>query len=396
MLFKILNKYKIIIMQNRGRKVTNNNKTKLEIKYEESEKEEEKKVQDSGKESEVFVGKKKENKGIKKRSQSVKKLYVKPKFEEESYQDNEKNNIKEHKLSKSQKPKNTQNLEQRKPPKDYEKIWEIIKSMREAKKAPNDQMDEEYAYFFDPKRVERKTHKFQMLVFALLSSLTKGKINLAASMRLVNHGLTVDNIIKTDEEKIKELIRGCAFLNNKAKFLKKLATILKEKYNSDPPEDLQEVLKLPGIGPKMAYVYLELGCKKREGMIVDTHVHRITNRLKWVNDTKTPEETRKELESWLPKDRWVDLNLMLVAFGQTICIAPVPKCQECKLNKICGYGIERLKESNHTTSKSKSKSKKKGEKISPKDEEEEIAIETTSKIKRKTDDKKHAKKKAKK
>lgn len=378
-------------MQTRRSDDTIKNKKKIEIQYEELHDIKIKKLKEQPERS---YEKNKENQNLQKKSLSVGKSDVKAKYkfdektlEKDICSDTDK--IKIHNKSKSLiiKDFNKSKSEQIKPPKDFEKIWNIIKSMREAKQAPNDQMDEEWAYFFDPKREERTIHKFQMLVFSLLSSLTKGKINLQASMRLVNHGLTVDNILETDEEKIKELIRGCAFVNNKTKFLKKIATIIKDKYNYDPPEDLQEVLKLPGIGPKMAYVYLELGCKKREGMIVDTHVHRITNRLKWVSNTKTPEETRVQLESWLPKEKWVDLNLMLVAFGQTICQAPYPKCHECKLNKTCEFGINRLKEINlknlkNNNSKLKSRKNTK-EKISQEyDQQDNIK---TSFIKRKPD-----------
>ncbi len=176
-------------------------------------------------------------------------------------------------------------------------------------------------------------------------------------------------------------------LVQRATLIKKFAQILKENYNSDPPEELKELLTLPGIGPKMAHIYLQCCCDKIEGIAVDTHVHRICNRLKWVNETKTPEHTRKGLESWLPKELWSDINLVLVGFGQTICSAVAPKCSQCKLNRDCDFGIERLKKLNEKkTSKSRSKSKSKiiSEKLN---EEEQDQITTPKKsLKRTLDD----------
>ena len=92
----------------------------------------------------------------------------------------------------------------------------------------------------------------------------------------------------------------------------------------------------------MTHLYLQICCGKVEGIAVDVHVHRIANRLKFVKKTKNPEETRKQLENWLPKDKWEDINDLLVGFGQTICSALRPKCGECLLNKICEIGIENL------------------------------------------------------
>ena len=100
------------------------------------------------------------------------------------------------------------------------------------------------------------------------------------------------------------------------------------------PEDLESILKLPGVGKKMAYLYLANACNKNEGIGVDTHVHRISNRIGLVS-TKTPEETRKELESKIPQKEWQSINKVLVGFGQTICLPLRPKCKECDASKIC-------------------------------------------------------------
>ncbi|RWS21993.1 endonuclease III-like protein 1, partial [Leptotrombidium deliense] len=141
-----------------------------------------------------------------------------------------------------------------------------------------------------------------------------------------------------DESQIGELIKRVGFWKTKAKNIKKVANILKDEYNGDIPRTLEELLKLPGVGPKMALLAMNSAWNEVAGIAVDTHVHRIANRLAWVRKpTKQPEQTRKELESWLPKEYWNDINHDLVGFGQTICSAKNPSCSVCLNQKICPY-----------------------------------------------------------
>jgi endonuclease-3 len=241
---------------------------------------------------------------------------------------------------------------------NFKRDWDLVQKMRSKIEAPVDTMGAE---FCPDTSEERPIFKFQSLISVLLSSQTKDPITYAAMDRLIKHGLTVDNIIDTDEEEVKKIIHGVSFHNNKAKYIKKLAQMLKDDYNGEPPENFDDLMKLPGIGPKMAYIYLHVCCNKIEGIAVDTHVHRICNRLKWVDETKLPEQTRKDLQSWLPKKYWADINILLVGFGQIICKAVAPNCAECLLNKTCDFGIERLKEKSKSKSKSKSPFKVKEE-----------------------------------
>lgn len=96
--------------------------------------------------------------------------------------------------------------------------------------------------------------------------------------------------------------------------------------------------ELPGVGPKMAHICMQIAWGEVSGIGVDTHVHRICNRLKWVRKpTKTPEETRKGLEDWLPKPLWREVNHLLVGFGQETCLPRFPKCLECLNKDICPY-----------------------------------------------------------
>jgi endonuclease-3 len=235
------------------------------------------------------------------------------------------------------------------------KFWDQFKSiqkMREKQKAPVDTMGADCCP--DPKNKDRKTYKFQFLISLLLSSQTKDPITFSAMEKLIKHGLTIDNILKTAETEIKDLIYGVSFHNNKAKYIKKLAEVLHKDYEDDAPETLDKLLKLPGIGPKMSFIYLKYVCEREEGIAVDTHVHRICNRLAWV-ETKQPEQTRIKLQDWVPQNLWGEINELLVGFGQTICGAVAPKCEECLLNKTCDFGVQRIKLKKN---KSKSKSKK--------------------------------------
>ena len=120
------------------------------------------------------------------------------------------------------------------------------------------------------------------------------------------------------------------FHNLKTKYIKQTAEILRDKWNSDIPDTIEGLVSLPGVGPKMAYLTMSAAWGRTEGIGVDVHVHRITNLWGW-HKTQQPEQTRAALESWLPKDKWHDINNLLVGFGQTICLPVGRKCGDCKL-----------------------------------------------------------------
>ena len=125
-------------------------------------------------------------------------------------------------------------------------------------------------------------------------------------------------------------INKVGFHNLKTKYIKQTAEILRDKWNSDIPDTIQGLVSLPGVGPKMAYLTLSAAWGRDEGIGVDVHVHRITNLWGW-HKTQQPEQTRAALESWLPRDKWHDINNLLVGFGQTICLPVGRKCGDCKL-----------------------------------------------------------------
>lgn len=124
------------------------------------------------------------------------------------------------------------------------------------------------------------------------------------------------------------MIKNVGFHNKKSVFIKKTAQILKDNYDGKVPSTLKELCDLPGVGSKMALITLHVGFGIIDGISVDTHVHRITNLLGWVK-TDTPEKTRLDLQSWVPREHWGEINVTLVGFGQTVCSSIKPKVLSC-------------------------------------------------------------------
>lgn len=170
----------------------------------------------------------------------------------------------------------------------------------------------------------------------MLSSQTKDTTNAIAMRRLQTDlpspGLTLENILAVEPAKLNEMIFVVGFHNNKTKYIKAAALILRDRYGGDIPDTIEGLMSLPGVGPKMAYLCLSAAWGRTEGIGVDVHVHRITNLWGW-HKTKNPEETRAALEAWLPKDRWHEINHLLVGFGQTICLPVGRKCGKCTLSE---------------------------------------------------------------
>ncbi|KAK2956739.1 putative Endonuclease III like protein [Blattamonas nauphoetae] len=217
------------------------------------------------------------------------------------------------------------------PPNDWQDVWDGIVEMRKSKNAPVDLIG---ASSSADRNAPPKVQRFQYLVGLMLSSLTKDANTNQAIQNLRSVGLTVDKMRELTEDEIDTHIKGVGFHKTKAKNIKKVADILHEKYDDDTPPTYEEVILLPGVGPKMGHLFIQLSTGQAQGIGVDVHVHRIANRLKWANST-TPEGTRVQLESWLPHDKWMEINELVVGFGQTQCPAQNPKCDTCLISKIC-------------------------------------------------------------
>ncbi|KAL9436722.1 hypothetical protein AB3S75_022714 [Citrus x aurantiifolia] len=242
------------------------------------------------------------------------------------------------------------------PPANWEKVLEGIRKMKTLEPVYSLGVDE------TDSSLPPKERRFAVLLSALLSSLTKDKVADGALQRLLQNGLhTAEAIDKADEATIKDLIYPVAFYTRKACNMKKIAKICLTKYDGDIPSSLDELLALPGIGPKMANMVMTLGWFNVQGICVDTHVHRICNRLGWVTQpgtkqkTSSPEQTREALQRWLPKEEWVRINPLLVGFGQTICTPLRPRCGMCTVSEYCPSAF---KESSTSSSKSKKSGKR--------------------------------------
>lgn len=219
-------------------------------------------------------------------------------------------------------------------PANWQEQLGFIKEMRGKRDAPVDVVGCEAISRADPNLTE-KEKRFHCLISLMLSSQTRDEITAQAMSQLHTLPLTIDNLLNTDEETLSKLIYPAGFYRRKATYLKKTAKILKEQYDYDIPDSVADMCKLPGVGPKMAYICMSAAWNRPVGIGVDTHVHRIAHRLGWTRTLKSPEHTRKELEAWMPESHWDEINILFVGFGQTICRPIGPKCGECLCRDIC-------------------------------------------------------------
>ncbi|CAH2307443.1 endonuclease III 1 [Pelobates cultripes] len=218
-------------------------------------------------------------------------------------------------------------------PSNWRQHLENIRQMRIARDAPVDQMGA--GKCFDQSAAP-EVKRYQVLLSLMLSSQTRDQVTSAAMCRLREHGLTVNKILETDDDTLGKLIYPVGFWKNKVKNIRQTTLILQEKYGGDIPDNVPELVKLPGVGPKMAHLVMDIAWNNVSGIGVDVHVHRISNRLRWVKkETKTPEETRMALEDWMPRDLWSEINWLLVGFGQQVCQPTSPQCTNCLNKDIC-------------------------------------------------------------
>ncbi|EDP76681.1 endonuclease III [Hydrogenivirga sp. 128-5-R1-1] len=183
--------------------------------------------------------------------------------------------------------------------------------------------------------VAQHTHDpFKVLICALLSTRTRDETTAKVCEKFFKKVKSPEDILKLPLKELEELIYPVGFYRNKAKQLKKLAEILIRDFGGEVPKTREELLRLPGVGRKVANLVLADGYSI-PAICVDTHVHRITNRWCLVK-TRTPEETEKKLMEVLPEEYWIVINRLLVAFGQRICTPQRPRCGECPIENFCG------------------------------------------------------------
>lgn len=175
---------------------------------------------------------------------------------------------------------------------------------------------------------------FQVLISTLLSARTQDATTLAASTRLFRRARTPQSMARLAIEEIEQLIYPVSFYRNKARFVKAACEKIVRDFGGRVPSTLDEMTTLPGVGRKTANLVMILAFRSRENICVDTHVHRISNRLGWVS-TRLPDETEQALYKAVEPRWWPYINLYLVTWGQNVCRPVYPKCGECVLRPLC-------------------------------------------------------------
>ena len=175
---------------------------------------------------------------------------------------------------------------------------------------------------------------FQILIATLLSARTQDATTAAASGRLFARARTPRAMAKLSVREIERLIYPVSFYRNKAEHVKACCDQLLTRFGGRVPDTLEALVTLPGVGRKTANLVLILAFKSRRNICVDTHVHRISNRLGWVA-TKTPEETEQALYKATERRWWPIINLYLVTWGQNVCRPVHPRCGDCAIAADC-------------------------------------------------------------
>jgi endonuclease III len=175
---------------------------------------------------------------------------------------------------------------------------------------------------------------FEVLIATMLSAQTRDAVTAAASARLFRAARTPRTMAKLDVKRIEKLIYPVSFYRHKARHVKDTCRLLVEEFGERVPGTMEELLTLPGVGRKTANLVLILSFKSLKNICVDTHVHRISNRLGWVR-TRTPEETEQALYKATHERWWPYINLYLVTWGQNVCRPLYPRCGECVIRAHC-------------------------------------------------------------
>jgi endonuclease-3 len=188
----------------------------------------------------------------------------------------------------------------------------------------------------------RAEDPFEVLIATLLSARTQDATTYAASERLFKAANTPEAMSRLSVRRIERLIYPVSFYRHKARHVRATCKMLITRFNGRVPDTLDELVTLPGVGRKTATLVLILGYQSRQHICVDTHVHRIANRLGWVR-TSMPEETEQALYRATHPRWWPYINLYLVTWGQNVCRPVYPRCGDCVISEACPrVGVERM------------------------------------------------------
>ena len=181
---------------------------------------------------------------------------------------------------------------------------------------------------------DQEEDPFQVLIATLLSAQTKDAVTAAASARLFRVARTPRTMLKLGVKEIENLIYPVSFYRTKAVHVKQTCEQIMTRFGGRVPSTMEELLTLPGVGRKTANLVLILAHRSESNICVDTHVHRISNRLGWIS-TRTPDETEQALYAAAQKKWWPLINLYLVTWGQNVCRPVYPLCNQCVLADVC-------------------------------------------------------------
>jgi len=178
------------------------------------------------------------------------------------------------------------------------------------------------------------SNPFQLLIATILSAQTTDKLvnKVTSSLFLKYKG--PEDFAEKSEEEIMEDIKSVNFYRNKAKNIKRLCETLVEKYGGNVPENMEELVKLPGVARKTANVVLSQAFRKAEGIVVDTHVKRVSQRL-GLTKNNNPEKIEQDLMRIIPREEWITFPFRLILHGRKICKAKNPECHQCILRNLC-------------------------------------------------------------
>ena len=189
---------------------------------------------------------------------------------------------------------------------------------------------------------ESQQDPFEVLISTMLSAQMRDPVTAAASARLFKIARTPRTLAKLTTKRIERLIYPVSFYRHKAVHVKETCRILVQRHSGGVPGTMEELLTLPGVGRKTANLVLILSFRSLKNICVDTHVHRISNRLGWVR-TRTPDETEQALYEATESRWWPYINLYLVTWGQNVCKPVYPRCAACVISPHCPrIGVERV------------------------------------------------------
>jgi len=180
---------------------------------------------------------------------------------------------------------------------------------------------------------KQRNDPFKILISTILSARTRDSSTEEVTKKLFSRYKTPQDISNANIEILEQLVHKSGFYKVKAARIKEVSRIISEDYMGKVPVDFDELISLPGVGAKTANCVLVYAFNI-PAIPVDTHVHRIPNRLGWIKTTK-PEQTEIRLKEIIPKSQWIRVNRLFVRFGQEICLPIHPKCDSCPLNTIC-------------------------------------------------------------